>query len=196
MYQRRYHSTEATDTGARERSHGSRQRREGPSAERERCGVDQPTRAPSNGRSKPASAPPGTDAKASPPSRTTPSPTWQRRSSSGTRRTEVSAADDETGDVTLLSTARHHLNRTRTASREDLTRMPGTAAYQHRVLPRPGQRRCGSRRAAATQRPEGQPPPASRARDQEMVRSACSSPRWRPPKGRCSSAASTTTSPR
>jgi len=37
------------------------------------------------------------------------------------------------------------------------------------VLRRPGQRRCGSRRAAATQRPEGQPPPASRAREQETV---------------------------
>ncbi len=125
MYQPSYHSTEATDTGARANARVAHANAEKvPAQNGNGRGVDQPTRPPSNGRPKPASAPPRTDPKASPPSRTTPSPTWQRRSSFRTRRTEVSAVDDETGDVTLLSTARHHLNRTRTARREDLTRMP------------------------------------------------------------------------
>lgn len=113
----------------RERSRRSRQtpRRSQRSTGNGR-GVDQRTRTPFYGRSRPASEQPRISLKAPPSSPTTPSPTWQRKSSSPRRRTEVSTADDETADVTFLFTERHHLDRIRTPRRGDVTRMPSTAA--------------------------------------------------------------------
>jgi hypothetical protein len=120
-YQPRYHSRPGS---VRERPRRSRQRREGPSAERERS-RRRPTHASSLQREIKAGFRAAADRSESASLiATTPSPTWQRRSSSRTRRTETSAADDETGDVTLLSTARHHLNRTRPAGCEVLRECP------------------------------------------------------------------------